>query len=145
MTVAMTLTVSLILTVMNEEETLPVFFASVDAQSRKPDEVILVDGGSTDGTLDVARSWRTDLTLRHRVRTGIKHRRGRNIAMRRASGSIVAVTDAGTRLDPDWLDKLVEPFQRRGSQQPDVVAGFFEARSAKRVRDRAGSDDFAGR
>ncbi len=120
-------TVSLILTVKNEEATLTEFFASVDAQSLKPDEVILVDGGSTDGTLDVARSWKTDRPFVIVSEPGSNIAAGRNIALNRASSDIVAVTDAGTRLDPDWLRKITEPFRRPAGLQPDVVAGFFQA------------------
>ncbi len=119
--------ISLILTVKNEAETLPAFFASLDAQTLQPSEVILVDGGSSDETLDVARSWKTNLPFIIVSEPGANIARGRNIALRRASGSIVAVTDAGTRLRTDWLERLVEPFQRRERQQPDIVAGFFEA------------------
>ncbi len=119
-------TISLILTVKDEAASLPAFFESLDAQTVQPGEVILVDGGSSDETLDVARSWKTSLPFIIVSEPGANISRGRNIALRRATGSIVAVTDAGTRLRPDWLEKLVEPFQRRESQQPDVVAGFFE-------------------
>ena len=121
------LTVSLILTVKNEEATLPEFFASIDAQRQKPDEVILVDGGSTDGTLDIARNWKTDRPFVIVSEPGSNIATGRNIALKRATSDIIAVTDAGTQLDPDWLCKLTEPFRRPPELQPDVVAGFFEA------------------
>ncbi|MGA7672057.1 MAG: glycosyltransferase [Nitrolancea sp.] len=122
--------ITLILTVKDEAATLPPFFESLDAQSLQPSEVILVDGGSSDDTLDVARSWKTSLPFIIVSEPDANISRGRNIALRRATGSIVAVTDAGTRLRLDWLERLVEPFQRPVSQQPDVVAGFFEAECA---------------
>jgi len=120
-------TISLILTVKDEAATLPAFFESLDHQTLQPKEVILVDGGSSDETLDVARAWKTNLPFIIVSEPGANISRGRNIALQRATGSIVAVTDAGTRLRPDWLAELTQPFLRRENLQPDVVAGFFEA------------------
>ncbi len=42
--------VSVIITVLNEAESLPGLFDSLAAQSRLPDQVVVVDGGSVDGT-----------------------------------------------------------------------------------------------
>lgn len=119
--------ITLLLTVKNEEESLPAFFASVDSQTLLPNEVVLVDGGSTDGTLDVARRWKTTLPFIIVSEPGANISTGRNLALERATGTIVAVCDAGTRLAPDWLEKITEPFGRPSNLQPDVVAGFFEA------------------
>lgn len=124
------LTVSLILTVKNEEATLPAFFDSLDAQTLPPSEVILVDGGSTDATLEIIRRWKTTLPFIMVSEPGAGISRGRNIALQRSTGTIVAVTDAGTRLRPDWIERLVEPFERDPKLQPDVVAGFFDAETS---------------
>ena len=42
--------VSLIATVLNGADHLEAFLGSLAAQTRAPDEVVVVDGGSTDGT-----------------------------------------------------------------------------------------------
>jgi membrane-associated phospholipid phosphatase len=44
------------------------------------------------------------------------------MAIRAASNDVIAVTDAGVRLHPEWLDKLTAPF---GDPQTQAVAGFF--------------------
>lgn len=123
-------TVSLILTVKNEEASLPAFFESLDEQTVPPSEVVLVDGGSNDATLDIARGWKTSLPFIFVSEPGVGISKGRNIALQRATGTIIAVTDAGTRLRPDWIERLVEPFERDPKLQPDVVAGFFEAETS---------------
>ena len=48
--------VTLIATVLNAGDHVGGFLASVAAQTRRPDEVVIVDGGSTDGTLEALRA-----------------------------------------------------------------------------------------
>lgn len=42
---------------LNEREHLPTFLASIDAQTRRPDRLVLVDDGSTDGSFELARQF----------------------------------------------------------------------------------------
>ncbi|RMF38644.1 MAG: glycosyltransferase [Chloroflexi bacterium] len=114
--------VSVILTVLNEAESLPALLDSLAAQTRPPDEVVVVDGGSRDGTLAVLRSERR-LPLRILEAPGTNISQGRNLAIAQARGEIIASTDAGVRLDPGWLAALVAPFEE--PDPPMVVAGFF--------------------
>ncbi len=115
--------VSLILTVLNEEESLPKFLDSLDRQERRPAEVVIVDGGSTDRTVEVLRDWgaATGMTTTVIVEAGANISRGRNLAIAHSTRPIVAVTDAGTELDRDWLGALVGAFDAN----TDVVSGFF--------------------
>ena len=47
--------VSLIATVLNGAEHIEDFLGSLALQTRAPDEVVIVDGGSTDHTVDLLR------------------------------------------------------------------------------------------
>jgi glycosyltransferase involved in cell wall biosynthesis len=117
--------VALVLTVLNEAESLVPLLESILAQTRRPDEIVVVDGGSRDDTVEVLARYAARLPLRTLVRPGAGISRGRNEAIRAASAPIVAVTDGGVRLEPAWLERLVEPFERPGP--PDVVSGFFRS------------------
>jgi GT2 family glycosyltransferase len=55
------------------------------------------------------------------VHPGTNISQGRNAAIAEATGEIIASTDSGVRLSPDWLEELVSPF-REGVH---VVSGFF--------------------
>ncbi len=113
--------VSLIVTVLNEARSLPALLDTIAAQTRQPDEVIVCDGGSTDHTLDLLNAERR-FPLRVIEQPGGNISQGRNAAIAAAAGDVIASTDAGVRLDPHWLEKLVG----QGVVLPrPVVAGFF--------------------
>jgi len=119
------LAVSVIATVKNEEASLHRLLDSLSAQTRPPDEVVIVDGGSSDGTQDILRDYaRTgDLPLQVLIRQGANIAQGRNAAIQAASGEIIATTDAGVRLEATWLEELLRPFEE--GDAVDVVGGFF--------------------
>ncbi len=115
--------VSLILTVLNEGESMRGVLDSFLAQTRQPDEIVIVDGGSTDSTIVVISEYAARLPIKAIGSLGCNISQGRNTAIKAAEGDIIAVTDAGTRLPPDWLAALIAPFV----ENPDlhVSAGFF--------------------
>jgi len=113
--------VSVVVTILNEAASLPGLLDSLASQSRPPDEVVVCDGGSTDGTLSLLRA-ETRLPLRVVQRRGANISQGRNTAIETATGEVIAVTDAGVRLSPDWLEKIVAPLENPETQ---TVAGFF--------------------
>jgi len=80
--------------------------------------VLIVDGGSTDGTLAVLRSAEGIAVISE---PGANIARGRNLAVRAATHEVVAVTDADCVLAPDWLERLLAAVERGA----DVVAGFY--------------------
>ncbi len=74
-------------------------------------EILLSDNGSRDGLADHLDTWRQQygLALRHvdaSARAGVSH--ARNIGLRAASSSVVAVCDADDVVSPRWLAALVE-------------------------------------
>jgi glycosyltransferase involved in cell wall biosynthesis len=118
--------ISLIATVKNEAQSLPRLLDTIAAQTRVPDEIIIVDGGSTDDTLDRLREAATRLPIRVISEPGANISRGRNVAIRAACGDIICSTDAGVRLEPNWVEELVKPFDENVSPSAvDVVSGFF--------------------
>lgn len=113
--------VSLIVTVKNEAEALPRLFDSILAQTRAPIQIVIADGGSTDKTNEVLKEYARHLNLNVVECPGANISQGRNAAIDKASGEIIASTDAGVRLDPRWLEEIARPFD----DGADVVSGFF--------------------
>jgi glycosyltransferase involved in cell wall biosynthesis/SAM-dependent methyltransferase len=118
--------VSVVATVRNEADSIEVFLEALLAQTRPADEIVIVDGGSTDGTVEVLeRVAEREPRLQIQRTPGASISRGRNDAIEAAAGPVIAVTDAGTIAERDWLGNLVRPFE--ADPQVDVVAGFFVA------------------
>lgn len=116
--------VSIITTVRNDAENCRVLLDSLEYLTRRPDEVIVVDGGSTDGTQDVIRAATVrDPRIRMIEAPGANIGRGRNIAIENATGEVIASTDTGCRLDPAWLTEIVKPFE--DERRADFVAGVY--------------------
>lgn len=100
--------ISLILTVLNEEAAVGELLGSLAHQTRPPDQVVVADGGSTDGTVDAVRRAAARLPFPVEVLelSGAGISAGRNAAVRAAHHSWIVCTDAGVRLDPAWLEAL---------------------------------------
>ena len=119
--------VSVITTVLNEANSIDILLDSLAQQTRVPDEVVVVDGGSTDGTFDRLERYahRSPFKLQVISRPGHNISQGRNVAIAAAQHGLIAATDAGVRLEKDWLEQLLVPLQSEGSA--DVVSGAFMA------------------
>ncbi len=109
----------------NEVPGLPALVASLKSQSFPPAEVIFVDGGSTDDTVNLARRLTADDARFRVVEAGpATPGRGRNVGIEAARHDWLALTDAGTRLDHEWLEQLIEAVRR--DPQTAFVYGNFE-------------------
>jgi len=116
--------VSLVIPVKDEAGSIAALIRSIRQQVRQPDEVILVDGGSTDGTVDaVRRLIEGDVRFRLIDAGAATPGRGRNLGIEAATHPWIALTDAGIALDPHWLERLVRPVEHDAGI--GVVYGSF--------------------
>lgn len=122
--------VSVVATVYNERASIQRLLTSLAEQTRRPDEIVICDGGSGDGTAELIREFACAQAeelppVRVLVEPGANISRGRNVAIAAAHGPIIAVTDAGVRLAPEWLANLVAPWEIEQTEPVIGVAGFF--------------------
>ena len=112
--------VSVVATVLNERAACARLMIHLEGQSVLPEEYVLVDGGSTDGTREYLHSLaETNRRIRVIDAPGCNIAEGRNIGIREACGDILACTDSGSCPESDWLKNITAVFE-----DPDVqIAG----------------------
>ena len=113
--------VAVIVTVRNEAGSIGALLGSILSGTRLPDEIVVADGGSSDRTLELLHS-RAAADPRIRAVSAPGNRSvGRNAAVRASRSPIIACTDAGVEVEPDWLERITRPFDL--VPETDVVAG----------------------
>ena len=105
--------ISVIAPVVNEQEQLAATLSHLHLGPG--DELIVVDGGSTDRTLDIARQFTPQVLSSPPGRA-----RQMNVGAARASGDILLFLHADTHLPPGGLDAV-----RRAMQPPHIAGGAF--------------------
>lgn len=118
--------VSVCITVLNEDETISELLEALLTQSKKADEIVIVDGGSIDKTVGIIRHLqKKDKRIKLLVeRCG--RARGRNLAVDLAKNEIIAMTDAGCVPERNWLFAITKPFR---VEEIDIVAGFYNMKA----------------
>ena len=114
--------VSLVVPMRDEEGTISKLICSILGQKLTPDEVILVDAGSQDRTVSLARELIESDARFHILEVGPAWPgKARNLGVRAASCEWIAFTDAGISLDPQWLRELAKAMEQ--NEATDVVYG----------------------
>ncbi len=120
--------ISVITPVLNEERYLPRFLRSVVEQTYPASryEILLADGGSTDGTGEIVRRFQ-EAGAKSRIRLWVIPGTGRearlNLCLRQARGAIVARIDAHSVVARDYLETVAELFGNPPVRNLGVVGG----------------------
>lgn len=120
--------VTFITTTKNDEKGVEMLFSSLLMQTKLPDEIIIVDAESSDKTKGVLKKFEAHFKKKKIPITVINQEcnraQGRNIAIKKASHKIIAVSDAGCVLSKEWLKNITEPFVNKSVA---VVSGYYNA------------------
>ncbi len=114
--------ISICTTTFNEEKSIAKLLDSLLNQTLKPIDIIIVDGGSTDKTVEIIRHYQKKDNRIKLLVEKCSRSRGRNLGIEIAKSEIVAMTDAGCVAKPNWLKNLIQPFV---NEQVGVSAGFY--------------------
>ncbi|HOI13223.1 MAG TPA: TIGR04283 family arsenosugar biosynthesis glycosyltransferase [Methanoculleus sp.] len=117
---------SIITPVLNEEENIPGFLAHIRSLPA-PLELIVVDGGSTDGT---CRALEAAESFPHRI-TVLSSPRGRGVQMnagaRHATGTVLLFLHVDCRIPPDAPGAISRALEQDGV----IGGGFFHTFSSR--------------
>ncbi len=109
---------SIIIPTLNEEKYLPRLLQSIKRQNFFDYEIIVSDGGSTDKTVEIAKTFQTKLI----VDGSVKHPSfQRNSGAKLAQGDTLLFLDADSVLPDNFLSIIYQQFKDRNL----YIAGFF--------------------
>lgn len=119
--------VSIVVPAYNAEKTLRYCIESVLKQSYKDIEIIIVDDGSTDNTLSVAKKLQQNdsrIVVESKLNGGVSS--ARNLGLKRATGTYVTFVDADDKLKPEMIDQLLS-----ASDADIVVSDIYQKKESK--------------
>jgi glycosyltransferase involved in cell wall biosynthesis len=99
---------SVVIPALNEERHLGQLLSDIERQSLRPDEVIVVDAGSSDATVRIAK--RSQAVVLH-GKPPVAH--GRNVGGYSAKGELTFFLDADIRLPRTFFEDFVCEVERR--------------------------------
>ena len=114
---------SLIITVKNEEATIAALLESIIKQTKSPNEIVIVDAGSSDSTVNIIENYKDRLPIKLIISPKANIPAGRNIAIKNTSQDIIACTDGGCVLHERWFENIVKPLET--SSDVSVVSGVY--------------------
>lgn len=115
--------VSVIIPVWNARNTLAETLTSIAAQTTRPDEVILIDDGSTDGTEEVL-AVHSVLPVQYVSQENSGPSVARNHGLERSSGAFVAFLDADDLWPADTLRLLTGALNQH--PQAEIIQGKIQ-------------------
>jgi hypothetical protein len=117
--------VALVVPLRDEAGSLPELLRAIEGQTVAPRQIIFVDGGSRDVTVELLRQWMKDHSESRLIETrGALPGEARNRGIDAAETEWVALLDAGTVPEAAWLEALMSPLL----DQPglEVIYGNYE-------------------
>ena len=111
--------ISVVVTVRNEEKRIGNLLDSLMVQDA-PFEVVITDAYSTDRTVDVVKEYAERFDNIHLYMKGGTRGVGRNYAVKKAEGDVVAFVDGDCIANPFWLKEIQRSLEDTGTE---VVAG----------------------
>jgi len=113
--------VSVIVPVKNEADRISSCLDSILAQTYKDYEIIVVDDGSTDGTIDIVKSYieKNPDKIRLLFGLGLGPGYARNLGVKAARGEILAFIDGDDEINPTYLESIIKHFEN------PRIAGVF--------------------
>lgn len=143
---------SVVIPAYNAEKTIAKCLESLQGQSSRDFEIIVVDDGSKDRTAEIAKGFSRARVFREKNAGPAV---ARNNGAKKALGEIIVFTDSDCVADKNWLKEMLEPFKdakiagvqgRYKSRQKELVARLIQLEIEQRYEKmkRRKSIDFIG-
>ena len=120
---------SIIIPAYNNEKTIQECLRACKQQTVKPLEIIVIDDGSTDRTMELAKS--ENVIVFSQKNSGPA--KARNLGAEKSKGDILIFTDSDCVPEKNWLKEMLSPFKDKEvvgvqgaykSKQKSIIAKF---------------------
>jgi len=98
--------ISVIIPYYNESETILLTLRSIESQNHQPNEVLLIDSGSTDNTSDIINKWikKNEVSIYKNLYSGkMSPSSSINKGIRTSKNKLIAYVDCGLEIPINWL------------------------------------------
>lgn len=102
--------ISIIVPAYNSGKTIARCISSLMEQTKKPDEIIVVDDGSSDDTKKIIKSFSGIVPIEQ---PHLGPAAARNAGAKKAKGDILLFTDADCVTDHEWVSAMSKPFENK--------------------------------
>ena len=123
--------ISIYIPVFNGAKTIKQSIESINSQTIKFDEIIVVNDCSTDKTLEILRSFKKIKIINNKKNLGLAA--SRNIAFKNCKNKIVANIDADIVLHKNWLKNILKNL---GKKNIIMCGGYTKERYLKNIYNR---------
>lgn len=121
--------VSVVIPTLNEAGNIREALSTIEQELAYPNEIIVVDGNSTDGTLEILREFNCKVIIEPRRGYGLALRRG----MKEAKGDVVVMVDGDGTYEVKHINRLLERLTAADAEMclatrmydPNKAMGFF--------------------
>ena len=103
----------------------------MQAQTRFPDEIVIVDAFSNDGTWEAITNWAKEDSRITAIQEGGNAAHGRNFAIQNAKYDHIISTDMGVRLADCFCEELMHPFEEDSEMQLVIGNTCIDPESVK--------------
>ena len=127
--------VSIYIPAYNAEKTIKDCINSVINQSKKFDEIIIIDDSSKDATVKILKEFSNINVIRNKINMGLGY--NRNLGIKISSNDIVASIDADVVLNTKWLEIMISNINKNqntmfgGKMTEKLTENKFNAWRAK--------------
>lgn len=125
--------VSIVIPAYNASSVIEKCVQSILKQTYAFFEIIIINDGSSDNTLDICRKMSSiddRIKIVDKVNSGVSD--SRNIGIKQASGKYIMFIDADDYIDKDMLDKMINIFKENNDVDM-VVSGYFKEYKNKTI------------
>lgn len=100
--------ISIVIPCLNEEKHIRFLLSDLTKQSIKPIEILVIDGGSTDSTVQIVHTF-SDVSL---IKTSKNVGHQRTVGGEKAQGNLIVFLDADVRVTKYFISRILTSFKK---------------------------------